>query len=193
VSWLARPRQHRSPGRAHGGRETPGEAFVDGRELRARRRCMAHEKGEAAIRSASILFTFVQPSGFMSNLLAWTISIRNEGVVRSSTGDGRRAFIHSEDIAAVSVAALSFGEVTAEIGAVIGRDIEYLTISDDEARKQYSTISGSPEETEAHVALWRAIRENRVSMLTDRVEQILGRKPMGLGQWLTENSSAFSI
>ena len=66
-----------------------------------------HERGEAAIRASGIGFTFVQPTGFMSNLLAWARSIRTEGVVRAATGEGRRAFIHSEDIAAVSVEALT--------------------------------------------------------------------------------------
>src|SRR5215472_1177329 len=66
-----------------------------------------HEKGEAAIREAGIPFTFVRPTGFMSNLLAWAPAIKNEGVVRSSTADGRRPFIHSEDIASVAVEALT--------------------------------------------------------------------------------------
>src|ERR1700679_843968 len=47
-----------------------------------------HERGEAAIRASGIPFTFVQPTGFMSNLLAWSTSIRTEGIVRASTGDG---------------------------------------------------------------------------------------------------------
>jgi uncharacterized protein YbjT (DUF2867 family) len=55
-----------------------------------------HERGEAAIRG--IPFTFVQPTGFMSNLLAWVPSIKAEGVVRASTGNGRRTFIHSDDM-----------------------------------------------------------------------------------------------
>jgi|SRR6516162_7490800 hypothetical protein len=38
----------------------------------------------------------IRPAGFMSNLLAWAHSIKTEGVVRSSTADGRRPFIHSE-------------------------------------------------------------------------------------------------
>jgi len=71
-----------------------------------------HEKGEAAIRDVGIPFTFVRPTGFMSNLLAWAHPIRTEGVVRSSTADGRRPFIHSDDIASVCVAALLREEYT---------------------------------------------------------------------------------
>ena len=65
-----------------------------------------HEKGEAAIRASGVEFTFVRPTGFMTNLLAWAHSIKAEGIVRTSTGNGGRPFIHSEDIAAVSVAAM---------------------------------------------------------------------------------------
>jgi uncharacterized protein YbjT (DUF2867 family) len=168
-----------------------------------------HEQGETAIRATGIPFTFVQPTGFMSNLLAWARSVKSEGVVRSSTGEGRRAFIHSEDIAAVAAQALTTGyyqnqslpitgpdaltfkEVAERIGAAIGKSVTFLPISDEEARRRYSAVSGSVEETEAHVALWRAIREGRLAAVTDKVQQILGRAPIGLDQWIAENITAF--
>ena len=168
-----------------------------------------HERGEAAIRATGVPFTFVRPTGFMSNLLAWAHSIKADGVVRASTGDGRRAFIHSDDIAGVVVKALTnraylgeslpitgpealtFAEVTAKIGAAINKPLTFQPISDEEARQRYSRISGSAEETEAHVSLWRAIREGRLATVTDNVERILGRKPIRLDQWLTENARAF--
>jgi (4-alkanoyl-5-oxo-2,5-dihydrofuran-3-yl)methyl phosphate reductase len=168
-----------------------------------------HEKGEAAIRSSGVAFTFVGPTGFMNNLLAWAYSIKTEGIVRSSTGTGARPFIHSEDIAAVSVAAmlderlagrilsitgpksLTFGDATQIIARTIGKTLGYQTISDREAGDRYSKVSGSPEETEAHVALWKAIREGRLAATTDGVEQILGRKPISLEQWASENAHHF--
>jgi (4-alkanoyl-5-oxo-2,5-dihydrofuran-3-yl)methyl phosphate reductase len=168
-----------------------------------------HEKGETAIRASGVPFTFVQPTGFMSNLLAWSRSIKAEGVVRASTGEGRRAFIHSDDIAAVAVEALttdkyraqslpitgpealSFAEATAKIGAAIGRKLVFQPISDEEARQRYAATGAPEAETEAHVALWRAIREGRLSTVTDNVERILGRKPITLDQWAVENAAAF--
>ena len=169
-----------------------------------------HERGEAAIRASGVPFTFVQPTGFMSNLLAWAPSIRAEGVVRASTGDGRRAFIHSDDIAAVATKvlttgeyvgeslpitgpeALNFAEVTASIGAEIGKSLTFQPLSDEEARQRYSMVSSSTEETEAHVSLWRAIREGRLATATATVERVLGRKPITLDQWLIENAVSFS-
>jgi (4-alkanoyl-5-oxo-2,5-dihydrofuran-3-yl)methyl phosphate reductase len=168
-----------------------------------------HEGGEAAIRASRVPFIFVRPTGFMSNLLAWANSIKMEQIVRSSTADGRRPFIHSEDIAAVSVEglvtdtylgwvlpitgpqSLTFGEATAIIAKAIGHPLKYEAISDDEARERYAKISGSPEETEAHVVLWRAIREGRLASVTRGVAQILGRQPISLSQWAKENADAF--
>jgi uncharacterized protein YbjT (DUF2867 family) len=168
-----------------------------------------HEKGEAAIEASGVPFTFVRPSGFMTNLLAWAHSIRTEGIVRSSAGNGGRPFIHSEDIAAVSVAALlderyagrilsvtgpqslTFGDATEIIARAIGKTLVYQAISDEEAGERYSKISGSPQETAAHVALWRAIREGRLAAITDEVERVLDRKPISFEQWARENAHHF--
>lgn len=168
-----------------------------------------HERGEAAIRASKIPFVFVQPSGFMSNLLAWSHSILREGVVRSSTGNGRRAFIHSADIAAVAVAALttddylgqslpitgpeavSFPEVTERIAAAIGKPLRFEAISDAEALCRFSATGAAPAEVDAHIALWRAIREDRLAGVTSNVERILGRPPLSLDQWISENAAAF--
>ncbi|HXP07874.1 MAG TPA: SDR family oxidoreductase, partial [Acidobacteriaceae bacterium] len=168
-----------------------------------------HERGEEAIRASGVPFTFLRPSGFMSNLLAWAPSIKNEGVVRSSTGDGKRGFIHSDDIAAVATEilrtgkhvgeslpltgpeALSFSEVAIKLGTAIGSPLRYQPISDEEARRRYGATGAPPEETEAHVCLWRAIREGRLATVTNWVERVLGRKPLGLDRWAEENANRF--
>jgi uncharacterized protein YbjT (DUF2867 family) len=170
---------------------------------------MRGEREAKAALQACIPFTFVQPTGFMSYLLAWAHSIRQEGIVRSSTGDGRRAFIHSDNIAAVSVEAMlseryightlpitgpkatTFGEATDAIGAAIGKVLRYQAISDEEAGERYSEISGSPEETQALVDLWKTIREDRLATVTDCVERVLGKKPIRLEKWAVEYAHAF--
>jgi uncharacterized protein YbjT (DUF2867 family) len=118
-------------------------------------------------------------------------------------------FIHPDDIAAVSVAALlsdacidcalpitgpdslTFAEATNAIREAIGRRLSYELISDEEARERYSRISGSAEEAEAHVDLWRAIREGRLGATTDEVERVLGRKALSVERWASENADAF--
>jgi uncharacterized protein YbjT (DUF2867 family) len=168
-----------------------------------------HEQGEAAIRASGIPFTFVWPTGFMSNLLNWAQSIKAEGVIRTCTGEGRRAFIHSADIAAVAVQALTtrnymgeslaitgseavtFAEAAAKIGDAIGKPVRFEGISDEEASRRFAASGESAEVTEAHAALWRAIREGRLGTVTAEVERVLGRKPISLDAWAKENAAAF--
>jgi uncharacterized protein YbjT (DUF2867 family) len=168
-----------------------------------------HALGEAAIRARRIAFTFVQPSGFMSNALYWARSVKTEGVVRSATGQGRIPFIHPADIADVAVEAmtlpgyegqslaitgpeaLSYEQKGAMIGAVVGREVRFEEISEEEARAQQAAWNAPPALAEARLSIFRAVREGRLAKVTDTVEKVLGRKPIAFDQWARENAAAF--
>ncbi len=169
-----------------------------------------HAAGEAAIRASGIPFTFVQPSGFMSNVLYWARSIKAEGVVRTATGDGKIPFIHPIDIADVTVKvltepeyighslpitgpeALSYADMTAKICAAIGKALRFESISDDEERDQQVAWNAAPPLVDARLSIFRAIREGRLAAVTDTVERVLGRKPIPFDQWVQENATAFA-
>jgi uncharacterized protein YbjT (DUF2867 family) len=168
-----------------------------------------HARGEAAIRASGITFTFVQPSGFMSNALYWARSIKADGVVRTATGDGKIPFIHGDDIADVATEALttrkydgvglpitgpealSYAEMTERIGAAIERKLTFQTMSDDEARKQQIAWNAPPELVEARISIFRAIREGRLATVTGTVENVLGRRALTFARWVEQNVSAF--
>jgi (4-alkanoyl-5-oxo-2,5-dihydrofuran-3-yl)methyl phosphate reductase len=80
-----------------------------------------HEKGEPAIRASGEPLTFVRRTGFMSNLQAWADSIQTEGIVRSSTGEGGRPYIHSGDIAEASVATVLDDDYAGRILSITGQ------------------------------------------------------------------------
>jgi uncharacterized protein YbjT (DUF2867 family) len=168
-----------------------------------------HAQGESAIRASGIAFTFVQPAGFMSNALEWATSISAEGVVRAPTADGRIAFIHPDDIAAVATEvlmtcaydgkslpitgpeALSYVEMTAKIAAVIGKALRFQTNSEDEERRHMIENGDPAEIITAHLSIYQAIREGRLAAVSDTVQEVLGRKPITFDQWATENAEAF--
>jgi uncharacterized protein YbjT (DUF2867 family) len=169
-----------------------------------------HALGESAIRATGIPFTFVQPSGFMSNALFWAESIKSEGVVRTWTGDGKIPFIHPQDIADVATKALtlrayegeslqitgpqalSYGEMVAKIGAVIGDELRCDTISEEEERREMIANGDAAEIVAAHLSIYNAIRTGRLAKVTDTVERILGRKPTTFDQWVRENATVFA-
>jgi len=168
-----------------------------------------HAAGDAAIRASGVPFTLVQPTGFMVNALWWARSIKAEGVVRSATGDGKIPFIHSDDMADVAIKALtmpeyvgqslpitgpealSYADMTAKIGAAIGRPLRFQSISDEEERQKMVNSGDLPRVVTAHLSIYRAIREGRLAAVTDTVERVLGRKPITFDQWARENAAAF--
>jgi (4-alkanoyl-5-oxo-2,5-dihydrofuran-3-yl)methyl phosphate reductase len=168
-----------------------------------------HAQGEAAIRASGVGFTFVQPSGFMVNALAWAPAIKAHGVVSGATGAGRIAFIHPADIAAVATAALttdrfdgqslpitgpealSYADMVAKVGVVIGKRLVFRAISEEEERQRWRARGESPESIDYHLSIFRAIREGRLADVTDAVKRVLGRQPITFDHWVRENASAF--
>jgi uncharacterized protein YbjT (DUF2867 family) len=168
-----------------------------------------HARGESAIRASGITFTFVQPSGFMSNALEWAASIEAEGVVRAPTGDGRIAFIHPDDIAAVATEGLStrefegkslpitgpehlsYSEMTAKIGAAVGKPLRFQPITDEQERRHMIESGCPPEIVDAHLSIYRGIREGRLAIVTDNVDRVLRKKPISFVRWVEENAGAF--
>ncbi|HEY0467772.1 MAG TPA: SDR family oxidoreductase [Polyangiaceae bacterium] len=168
-----------------------------------------HARGEAAIRASGIMYTFVQPSGFMANALWWAKSIKAEGVVRTATGHGKIPFIHSEDIADVAITALterehgpeslpitgpealSYAGMTQKISAALGKPLECQMITEAEAREQQIAWDAPAPLVEARLSIFRAIREGRLAAVTDTVERVLGRKPLAFDRWVRENIAAF--
>jgi uncharacterized protein YbjT (DUF2867 family) len=169
-----------------------------------------HAQGEAAIRKSGIPFTFVRPSGFMSNAAYWAYSIERDAVVRSCTGDGKIPFIHPKDIAAVTVDALtsdkyrgesltitgpeplSYAEMAAKIGAAIGKPVRFEPISEDQVRLRMEQDGDSPADIEAHLSIYRAIRQGRLAKPTAVVERVLGRPPLTFDHWIQENLEVFT-
>ncbi len=168
-----------------------------------------HARGEAAVRDSGVAFTFIQAAGFMLNALGWADAIRDEGVLRSSTGKGKIAFIHPDDIADVAMAALttrdhdgqslvitgpealSYGEMAATIGVAIGKQVRFEEISDDQAYAGVVGWAGKGRYADALVDIWRAVREGRLATVSDGVKQVIGRRPISFDRWAEENADVF--
>ncbi|MES1184631.1 MAG: SDR family oxidoreductase [Myxococcales bacterium] len=168
-----------------------------------------HARGEAAVRESGLTFTFIQAAGFMSNALGWSHSIRERGVLRTSTGQGKIAFIHPDDIADVATAALltrdhdgkalvitgpealSYGEMATTIGGAIGKRVRFEEISDEQAYASVVRWAGKGPYADALVDIWRAVREGRLATVSDGVPQILGRRAISFARWAEENANTF--
>lgn len=169
-----------------------------------------HAAGEVAVRESGVTSTFIRAGGFMSNALSWSYPIRSAGILRSSTGEGKIAFIHPDDIAAVAAAvliarehddqtmvitgpeALSYREMVAIIGNAIGKPIAFAELSDQQAYADAVQWGGEGPYVDALVDIWRAVRQGRLDTVTDGVHQVIGREPIPFTQWAAENAESFT-
>ena len=168
-----------------------------------------HARGEKAIRKSGVPYTFIQTAAFMSNALSWADPIRDDGVLYSSTGEGKIAFIHPDDIADVVVAALPHGEarngslvitgpkamsyrdMASAIGEAIGKPIDYQTFSDADALAG-AMMWADRVYADALVDIWRAVREGRLATVSGGVQQTLGRAPRSFNDWSRANVRSFT-
>ena len=168
-----------------------------------------HARGEEAIRESGVHYTFIRTSAFMSNALSWAESIRADGVLTSSTGEGKIAFIHPDDIADVVVSvlsqgrtrsdslvitgpeALSYGEMATAICEAIGKSVRHETLSDDDAMAG-TLMWADRAYAEALVDIWRTVRQGRLATVSDGVQRLLGRTPKSFGDWIGENIGYFA-
>ncbi|MGH8903742.1 MAG: hypothetical protein ACRDYA_19225 [Egibacteraceae bacterium] len=116
-----------------------------------------HAGVERLIERSRLEWTFLRPSGFAANTLAWAPQIRADGVVRWVYGTAARSLIHERDIAAVAVRALTGdghggakyvltgpqpltqAEQVRPIGEAISRPLRWEEISREAAREQMLT------------------------------------------------------
>ncbi|MET7987709.1 MULTISPECIES: NAD(P)H-binding protein [unclassified Streptomyces] len=150
-----------------------------------------HEELPGLFREWAVL----RPSWFMQNFAGHTPharGIREEGAIRTASGDGRVGFIDAGDIAAVAVRALtdeqapdtdllltgpealSYDDVAAIITEVTGRPVEHRHLTFEELRDRWA--AEIPLEFATMLAgMDRAIAGGAENRTTDTVQRVTGR------------------
>jgi uncharacterized protein YbjT (DUF2867 family) len=168
-----------------------------------------HKDKEDVIRASGLSGKFVRAGSFMTNTFQWIGTIKGEGVVYNALGDGKAAPIAADDIAAVAVHALTDPNASPEVFEVTGSEL--LTVPEQvailakalgkpiksvdvpaEAAAQGLIRAGLPAHVAAAVAQsFAAIREGRMAMVKDTVEQVTGKQPRTFQSWAQEHASRF--
>ena len=159
---------------------------------------------EEAVRRSGMEWTLVKPVEFMANMLSdWGPSIREAGEVREFNGDAPSARVHEGDIAAVAVEALLGGhhgqsyvltgpevltrkEAVQAIAAGIGKDIRFIELTEDVARRQWRD-QGYDEETIEFFVKMAFDPPKAGHTVLPTVEKVLGRPARTLAEWAAEH------
>lgn len=172
---------------------------------------VGYEEGpvEDAVRAGGMQWTLVKPSEFMANARDdWQEAIRTEGVVREFYGNARSARVHEGDIAAVAVEALlgeghhgrSYSltgpevltrrEAVRAIAAAIGKEIPFVELTEDEARRNWRDQGYDEGSMDFFVQMAKNPPEAGYTVLPT-VEQVLGRPARAFSDWACEHREEF--
>ncbi|OXM46802.1 NAD(P)H-binding protein [Amycolatopsis alba] len=166
-----------------------------------------HMAAEAAVRESKLAWTFLRPSGFMSNTLQWVPQLRAGDVVREPFANVPVATIDPYDIAAVAAESLTTPGHEGRAYAITGpgslrpadrlrvlselleRKLRLEPLPDAEARVTMST-----EMPEKYVdAFFRFFAEGEFddSVVTGAVQDLTGREPRPFAAWARNHLAAF--
>jgi uncharacterized protein YbjT (DUF2867 family) len=160
-----------------------------------------HRAGEEAIRASGLRWTFLRPTGFMSNALNWAPMITTDQVVHAPFALGRAAVVDPADVAAVAAVCLTHAghdgqayELTgpeplspadqvAILSQVLDRDLRYAESDPGDMLAQIVSY-GMPEEL-AHAVIdqFRSTLKPFNSEPTGDIAAVTSRPPHSFTDW----------
>ncbi len=164
---------------------------------------------EEHIRASGIPFTFLHPTWFMQNFSTSMAAAIKSGTLAEPAADKKTAFIDARDIAAVAAEALtrpghegktyaltggellSRAEVAARFQAALGKPVTYVAVTDEQFR---TAVKGflTPSYLELMSALYAMVRAGYTEVQTSTVQELLGRAPVGLDQFIRDHRSTWA-
>lgn len=160
-----------------------------------------HRAHEQAIRDSGIAWTFLRPTGFMSNALNWAGMIAGDQVVYAPFAAGRGAFVDPADIAAVAAACLTqdghdhrIYELTGPeplspadqvgiLSKVLGRDLHYTEVDPADSVAQMVSYGIPEEHASAIIEQFRSTLEPWSPEPTSDVTAVTKRPARTFADW----------
>ena len=165
---------------------------------------------ELQLAASGVPFNVIRPNWFMQNFHTfWLAGIRDHATIFLPTGNAKGSFIDARDIAAVAAAllqshahdgadfdltgaeALDHHAVAALLTQAAGRPIGYQDIT-PEAMLEGLLSAGLPRPyAEFLVLILGYFKAGYAERVTDAVERLTGRAPIGFAQYASEHRQAW--
>ncbi|GGP46094.1 NAD(P)H-binding protein [Streptomyces melanogenes] len=167
-----------------------------------------HRAMERVLAASGLRWTPIRPLVLANNALAWSYSIRAEGVARMLHPEAATAPIHERDVAAAAVAALTGraesgvsdlltgGELMSQrrqvelIGEAAGRPVRIEELTEARAQREFERF-GSPAAA-ASIVQFIVAAARGGSPATGTARRILGRPPLPFARWAADHAAMFA-
>ena len=170
-----------------------------------------HRQAEKIIEESGIPFTFLRPNFFMQNFVNYYSNlIRSQGAFYIPAGDAKVSFVDVRDIAGVAVKslindnqqkgraynitggeALSYGQAAEILSKAVGKKINYVNVTDQDARNGMKDMSMDEWTIKSMIELFEITRAGYVSEISPIVEQVTGNKPITFSQFANDYAGSF--
>jgi uncharacterized protein YbjT (DUF2867 family) len=170
----------------------------------------ANARIEQHLRDSGVAWTFLRPTFLMSNLLRGAGGVRSENAFLVPGAGAKIALVDPRDVAEVAAAVLTgaghdgrhydltgpesvtFDDVAEHLSAVLGRRIDFVDLSDDQATTRFTAAGAPPWYVANVVALFDILRQGRQAEVRDTVDALSGRAPCSARQYLHDHAGAFA-
>jgi uncharacterized protein YbjT (DUF2867 family) len=170
-----------------------------------------HRQVEEIIEQSGIPFTFLRPNEFMQNFINFhSPSIKGNNAFYIPLEDAKVSLVDVRDIASIAVQslidedkhknktylitgpeALSYHQVAEILSNTTGRKINYVNISDEEARAAMKEIGMNDWLINTVSELSEYFRKGKASEISPAVEEVTGNKPISFSQFANDYIDAF--
>jgi uncharacterized protein YbjT (DUF2867 family) len=177
-----------------------------------------HRQAEKVIEESGMPYTFLRPNFFMQNFVTFYSNfIKTQGAFYVPAGDAKASFVDVRDIAAVAVQALSgsrsgkngesnhigkayditggealsYAEAAEILSKELGKKVNYVNVSDEDARKGMKDMGADEWTINSMIELFGITRAGYLSEISPAVEQVTGKKPIRFNQFARDYAGAF--
>lgn len=170
-----------------------------------------HHRVDTELVRSGLAWTLLKPNFYMQNVLGSVGSMVGEGKLYAPAGNGRASLIDARDVAAVAVAALlepghrdqtyaltgpeplSYADLAHKISAAIGKEITYVDLTADSARRAMLAAGMAAWPVEQMVALFDHVyAPGLAAPVLDGVQAITGRPPRTFDAFAHDYSAALA-
>jgi uncharacterized protein YbjT (DUF2867 family) len=168
-----------------------------------------HAQIEDELRSSGLPYTLLRPQSFMQNTLVTARTVASEGKIYQPFKDGKLGMIDAWDIGEVAAkvlteeghegavytltgpAAISFYEVAEALSEVLGKEVRYVDISLEDAKRAMLNMGLSEWRADVLIEYAKAHSEGYSNFTTQDVEQLTGQPATSYKEFATDFERVF--
>jgi len=158
------------------------------------------------IRDSGIDYTITAPQFFMQNFINFFAADYKAGAIYQPAGDGKVGWVDLRDVAAVNAEVLlnperfkgqtltitggeklSYSEAVLQMNEVLGKESQYVAVSDEAAVEAMKAIQFPPFVIDLMMSLNHTVVRGMAEETTSTVEDITGHEPITFKKFVADN------